>query len=911
MSIEDTQANADATENKVVRGVLKNGLVMVSEQMHSAPVVALQVWVNVGSADEEKRLAGAAHLHEHMLFKGTPSRAVGEIARTVEASGGEINAWTSFDQTAYHVVLAADELETGLDVLSDAVRRSLFDAEELAREMEVVVEEINRAEDAPSRRLSRALFELAYREHTYRLPVLGTADSVRGMTRDDLVGFFNRYYRPDNITLVAVGDFEQAKLNDLVQQYFGDWQVEGALQKDDRPVEPVQDSARAKILREDVKERRFACAWHLPALDHADIPAIDLLSVLLGHGDSSRLYQSLRRDKQIVNDVYAYAYTPREPGMMMAGAGLKDEFDIGKSIEEILAEVYTFRHLEISEEELQRTRTIILSDSAYQKETVEGEARKLGFYQVVAGDYRFEQTYKDKLLSLNTSDILEVAKKYLLATPSMVLQLPQEDAPEVDEAFLDEAIARAFARQPKEVQSAESSAGSVEKPKMKTKLSIAPGPLPESLKSDDDGVYSFKLDNGIRVLAKSEASPVVAYRAVFAGGQRPENSQTQGIGYLHSSLWGRATENLSAEEFSSTVAGLGGSISAFSGRNSMGMRAGFLAENAHSGLELFADAMYRAKFDEADLQRERAVALNRIKKRGDNGAAVAYDRFAQLLYGQHPYGQLSLGTPQSVNGLTLDAINAHGDSFTAPGGLVLGAVGGLDIHRTFDDLNSYFSGVKARGEAPGPELEKKLTALADKAGVRFGQEPVHLPMDKQQSHLIIGGLGTTIHDADRYALEVLTTVLSGQSGRLFMDLRDKRSMAYSVSCSSLEGIETGHVMVYMGTSPEKLVEAKQGILEHLDRVTDELISHKELQRASRYLCGTHAIDLQRCGARAMLMSLGSLYGLGYDHYRSYTQRIQAVTREDVKRVAQRFLSPDGLLEVVAGPTTIADPAEHG
>jgi zinc protease len=147
----------------------------------------------------------------------------------------------------------------------------------------------------------------------------------------------------------------------------------------------------------------------------------------------------------------------------------------------------------------------------------------------------------------------------------------------------------------------------------------------------------------------------------------------------------------------------------------------------------------------------------------------------------------------------------------------------------------------------------------------------------------------------------LTTVLSGQSGRLFVDLRDKKSLAYSVSCSSLEGLDPGHIVVHIGTSPDKVKVALAGIDEHLDRIRQERISDDELVRAVRYLVGTHAIDLQRAGARAMVMALGERLGLGYDHYASYLDHIRSVTAADVMRVAQTYLAPERLVEVVVGP----------
>src|SRR6478672_7185402 len=166
-----------------VRYQLPNGLRVVLQENHAAKVVAFQAWVAVGSADESPEIAGIAHVFEHMLFKGTARRGVGQIAQEVEAAGGEINAWTSFDQTVYHLVLASRFFDTGLDILADAIQHSSFDPAELERELKVVLEEIKQGEDNPSRVITQELFKTAFTKHPYRRPVIGFEKVVRTFTR--------------------------------------------------------------------------------------------------------------------------------------------------------------------------------------------------------------------------------------------------------------------------------------------------------------------------------------------------------------------------------------------------------------------------------------------------------------------------------------------------------------------------------------------------------------------------------------------------------------------------------------------------------------------------------------------------------------------------------------------------------
>lgn len=847
----------------ITRTRFDNGLTLLTQEQHAAPVVAIQVWVNVGSADETDVIAGIAHVHEHMLFKGTAKRGLGEIARSVEAAGGEINAWTSYDQTVYHVVLAAEEAATGLDILSDAIRHSAFDADELSRELEVIVEEIRRAEDAPSRRIAKALFGMAYESHPYKRPVIGSEATVRSFTREKILDFFHTYYRPDNITVVITGDFETAQITELARRYFGDWRVNGTTKRPARPVEAPQNELRLHVMSEQVKESRMSIAWHVPGLSHADIAAIDVLSVVLGHGDSSRLYAKTRRVETLVNDVYAYAYTPRDPGLFIVGAGLKAEMT-EQALASVLACTYSMRDTLIDTEELEKAKVIVLSESAYQRETVQGEARKLGFFETVAGDYQFERAYDAALRKLTAEDVRAAAAKYLTTAPSIVLQQPTA-APvpslETIRSIVDKASAPAVKRS-------------------------------ASAKRGERGVTQVKLSNGCTILVRDEDSPVVAVRAVALGGVLWESAATSGIGNLLSSVWGLATSKLGPQELATRVAGLGGSIAAFSGRNSIGLRADVIKEKAEQGLSLFVDALLTPELTSEDIERERAVIIERIKNREDNPAGFAFDAFASMLFPEHPYGYRIAGTEESVARIDRAALLEHLNRLASPDKLIIAVTGGVGVDTVLDALAPRLEAVAAGPALPTPPAMKPLVG-----GERFKQ----ITLDKKQSHVIIGGRGTSVDSPDRFALEVLTTVMSGQSGRLFMDLRDRQSLAYSVGCTAIEGLQPGHLLVHMGTSPEKVEQAVKGLMEHLGRIGAEPVTETEMMRAKRYLIGTHAIELQRTGSRATTMALAERFGLGYAAHTRYAESIRNITAADVLAVARRYLNPADLVQVVVGP----------
>ncbi len=301
---------------------LENGMRVVIREDHFAPVAALQVWVKAGGADEEDIEAGVAHVHEHMLFKGTSNRGVGEVAAEIEGSGGRINAWTSWNETVYHIVVASRFADTGLDVLGDAVRNSSFDPDELDKELDVVLEEWKRGEDSPSRKIFHGLFGTAYTEHPYKRPVIGTKDSIEGLSRERILSFYERFYAPNNMTVVIVGDVDTRAMKKEVDKVFGDYRRR-EIARPERPVEPPQDGLRLASLRMQVQESHLALGFHVPGADHPDAPLLDLLAFIIGGGESSRLYTRLVADEQLVTGIGAFAYTPPDPGMFVVTASLE------------------------------------------------------------------------------------------------------------------------------------------------------------------------------------------------------------------------------------------------------------------------------------------------------------------------------------------------------------------------------------------------------------------------------------------------------------------------------------------------------------------------------------------------------------------------------------------------------------
>ena len=466
------------TEKKdgMLQATLENGLEVILVEDHSAPVVALNVWVRVGSADERNEQWGMAHVHEHMLFKGTERRGVGEIASTVEGAGGNINAFTSYDMTVYHITMASRDAAVGFDVLADAMQSSTFDATELAKEEEVVIEEIRRSDDSPDNLLSRVLFETAYQTHPYRKEVIGTQESVRSFSREGLMDFYRSWYVPNNMTFVAVGDFDPAVALEQIKKSFASAKPRADLAHP-RTVEPEQTAPRAAVVPSEFEQSLLGVAWKITGFQHPDTPYIDLLGMVLGGGDSSRLYREVKDRAQLVHGIHSSSYTPLDPGLFVVDAEL-DADKIDRTVTAIAEQVRRVRDLGPSDTELERARTNLLASQIHERETMQGQAQKLGYFELLAGGVEAEKVYLDRVRRATTGDLQRVAQQYLTPERATVVALTAKEAN-----------------------------GSVDQASLLAALQRGAGGVAASLpyKQLRDGIREYQLANGLRVVVKQNA----------------------------------------------------------------------------------------------------------------------------------------------------------------------------------------------------------------------------------------------------------------------------------------------------------------------------------------------------------------------------------------------------------------------
>jgi zinc protease len=354
----------------------------------------------------------------------------------------------------------------------------------------------------------------------------------------------------------------------------------------------------------------------------------------------------------------------------------------------------------------------------------------------------------------------------------------------------------------------------------------------------------------------------------------------------------KGTKNLNSLAIAKKVERMAGSLSGFSGNNSLGLTFTFLSQHFEEAFNLLTDVIRHPSFDPEEMEKRRRLILATIQQQEDDLGRLVFKLFRKTLFENHPYRMDTLGTLDSIRRITANDLKEYYHQLLTPENMVLTVVGDVDEKEVFAAVQKGFGDLKKRFFSPPsvrqePPLQKTRRAEIFKA--------------KEQAHFVLGFLGTSFYHRNRYAFEILDAALSGQGGRLFHELRDKESLAYALDFMAQPNYDPGYIGVYMGTHPRKLETAIEAVLRELKKVKEQGLTEEEVDRAKKYLIGNFEIGLQTNGAQANQISLDELYGLGFDHYQKYPQKIQKVTKEEVNRVAKQYFNLEAYAIAVIRP----------
>lgn len=855
---------------------LKNGMKVLLVESHKSPVLSIQMWVKTGSADEKKGEEGISHFIEHLVFKGSHRFKVGEIAAAVEGAGGELNAYTSFDQTVFYVTISREFQRVGMEVIAEMMGFPTFDENEINNEREVVIEEIKRSNDSPHRQASRLLFSTVYKKHPYGIPVIGYPENISTVSRETLLSYFSGRYNPKNMTLVIAGDFENSEMRRQVDEFFGPFKP-NKLRVVKRPKVKKAKANAVVIEKAPFNETIVHIAFPIPDAAHKDIPGLEVFALVFGQGESSRLNQRLRMRDHIVNYAGSSVFVSRDPGFLAISLSLNEK-DLKLALAALQDELLKALCEPPSDQEINKALTNLASEQFYAQETVDGLARNFGHYQDLFNDPGHFSVFLKQVEKLSGREVIKKARKHIENNGLSFILMSPADKERV-EPLVKEWVKSFRAKLKK-------SRIKTPKPTRKAKKISFVMKSPRDARSS---VEKWTLGNGVTVITRpSYDTPVISLRCASLGGSRLETKESQGATELLSRVWTAGAGEFSESQIHHRTDEMAASLSAFGGRNSEGLTMTCLRPFLDEMLHLFFLTLKEPLFESAAIARETKAMQEQVKLRADNPSQLCILEFMKAMFGSHPYGRDPYGDPGSIERLNQTVVR---HIYRQKTGLTIVASGAFDPKEMRKKIEQELAGLN-----PGPlEVRKFPLQYPKKETRRF------IESQKEQSHIVMGFPGLDLKDPNRYSMQVMQAILAGQGGRLFYELRDKASLAYSVAPLRMEGIEGGYFGAYIGCSPEKAAKAIEMMNTEFQKLVESKVGEEELARAQRYLIGKHDIELQRNSNISSAILFDHIYGLDYMDTFHFAERVRSVTSESVRGLAAHIFSTAPVISLV-GPT---------
>ncbi len=836
-------------DQPVHRKDLDNGLTVLVREDASSQVSSVQLWVKTGSIHEGPLMgAGVSHYLEHLLFKGTDKRSGKEISREVQSLGGHINAYTTFDRTVYYIDLPSEHTRGAIEILADVGFHSTLPAEEVDKERDVILREIDMGLDDPDQRLGRALFETAYKIHPYKYPVIGYKDIFKTVTRAELLDYYQKRYVPNNAVLVVTGDVKAADVFDAATELAGDI-PRARLEPIYIPDEPKALSKRVQSITGDVKISRIGLGFSIPGLRHEDSAGLSLLAGVLGNGDSAILWQKLRQESGIVHHVDVATWNPGNSGLLWVSM-IVDPDKKDAAIAAFWKEIEILKRSLVADSRIVKSQRQAMVGEINNRKTMSGQASRIGSAEVVVGDIDYPKVYLENLQKVTSKDLQRLIQTYLVEERLTLISLDPEQQETLDSN--------------------------------KSKL------LSQSLEFDE-----LELESGVRVLFQpGDNYPKVHLRVVFKGGALWESSYQRGITSLAATLLTKDTTARSADEVATLIESVGGSFTEFSGNNTFGVSLEVLPQDLHLALELLEQSLLHLDIDSSTFEVERDGQVAHVKETLDDIVDYGIRELREKFFGDTAYSVNAYGRIEDLNALTVANIEDFLKPVIQAKNCVVAVSGLFDREELEPKLAAILNRL--------PQEKVIEPSASFETPAKVGKEEVIL--DRQQAVVFQAFPCVGVRqDELMVTAAVLDELFSGMSSQLFERVRDDLGLAYFIGSSRVIGMDTGMLFLYGGTQAETAQTVLDEMSAEVVRIQSGKVGADELERVKIRLKAQRRMSMQTIGARAMQAALNVTYGLPVNDWMNFDEKVDRVSAEVVAEFTTRYLSIDKRLELIVRP----------
>ena len=871
---------------------LDNGMDVITLEDFSCPIVAVQVWYHVGSKDEKSDRQGYAHMFEHMMFKGTDHVSEKDHFDLLRKIGGTCNAYTSFDQTVYHEVLPADQVELALWLEAERMSFLKIDQYAFDTERKVVEEELRMRENRPYGNVFKKMAAQLFTVHPYRWTPIGKLADLRATSVPDLRQFWFDYYLPNNATLIIVGDIKHKKAQELAKKYFG-WIPAGPEPKPVTIKEPQPTSPKDVVIDdENAPAGQVVMAWRTVPTGQRDETVLDFLSQILGSGHSSRLYRALVADSQAAVDADTSGYNLQQDGLFFAEATLPpDSQDYDGVMKAITEQIQKIKTDGITEEELEKARNQLTKQLVTTNLSIESKAGMLGSAAVTIGDVSKVNTRLDEIQSITQDDIVRAANQYLNMDHVCRFTIKQNVG--MQNARKDDEEAQITAEP-------ELEAPAPGRPGLKRPQSFpATAPMNEKEETSFDLDYKqAKLSNGMTVMVVSNHEvPFVSVKLGLTNGAWTETKPGTAAMTLAMLTRGTAkhTEAQLAEELERYAVSLGGSA----GMDTASVGMSCTSEQLARGMGFMAEVVLQPVFPQEEfdkLLQQKITGLN-IKEQDPRYLAEKY--LNEILFSSHPYARTVNGTVEDLEQLNVSDLKQWWSAFARPENATLIFAGDITKKKAVELAESYLSNWKAA--APMPDIQLAAIPAPKPTTIYIVNRP-----GSAQAQIKIGELGITRRQQPDYFVSMLAGTYFGGSfnSRLNENVRVKRGLTYGAYGRYNADNLAGTFEVSTFTKNESVPETIKVVLEQIKEFQTIEPTDNELNDTRSFFIGSFTGQRETPQDIARDLWLIKSQNLGNDYFKKLFKTLDKTTKQDCVELTQKTLNTDTLAIVVVGDAEV-------
>ncbi|MBR2068342.1 MAG: insulinase family protein [Candidatus Gastranaerophilales bacterium] len=835
---------------------LPSGQKVIIKEIHDNAIVKIDTWINTGSINEDDKTNGISHFLEHLFFKGTQKYPTGTFDKILDSKGAHVNAATSKDYTHYYIEIPSEYFDLALNLHADMLQNPMIPRKELEKERSVVIEEISKTKDSPSNRVFDNIYKIFYEKsnHPYKRTVIGTKENIQTVTREEILDYFNRFYTPDAYTTVIVGDVNKL---DALKKTAAAFNREKRNKENIKypQIKPLNGIERIYDTM-DINKNHTIIAFLAPKFkDEKDNYPLDVLSTMLSDGKSSILNQSLKEDKELVLSVSAGNYSQKDSGIFYIYTTYNPDNE--EKIESAVTdELKKIQAGDFDENLIAKAKNQIKTDTYYSRESISNISDELGYIYTFSGNLNYYENYLKNIDKVTKEDIIKAAKKYLT----------------LDKYALSTIRARDF----KPVSN------TIKKDETKPKL----------IQQLNDTKKVMLENNAILITKKKKTNSIIAMDISIKGSKALEEKPITAM--LAASASTTGSSNYTNSQFAQFLDENGIRLGVSSSNDVFSIVIQTTKDNLDKAFVALNEVINNPTFQDSEINKIKQRKIQELKAISDSPSSYVFDEFKRLAFQNSIYGQNSTFILNNINNVTRNDIVEFYSKIINPENMNITVVGDIDENYISSQLNKI---IKKNDKSQKFEYSKQyFSSFKPKKNIE-----TTLYKNEVQANWMALGYKTcgALNRRDIAILNVINAILGeGMSSRLFVNLRENKALGYTVGSTLSTNVLDGAFVAYIGTNKNSIEEAKQGLIDEIERLKSEPVTSAELQNAKDKITGKFLLGLETNMSEADLLSWYSVLGRDLGAFEEYKKAIKNVSQNDILEIANKYFSQPYIYTVV-------------